>query len=287
MALNMEAIGKKIGPLMKDYTWKDAVLYALGVGAGFNELNYTYEKKLKVIPTFSIAMISDFFREITGACNINVAGILHRDQDLVLHNPIPPSGTMTTEGEIKDYYDKGAKGTLIAVESETFHSNGKKLFTSNITLLSRLDGGFCGKSTSHKILEFPSREPDFIVDALPLPDQPLIYRLSGDIFELHVDAEFAKSAGFEKPIMHGLCTYGFACRALMACLTPGKPETVRRLACRFAQSLYPGEPIKTRIWKTKEGKALWQTVNANTGDIIIGRGIFEYGEIQKEETRFD
>lgn len=287
MALNMEAIGKKIGPLTKNYTWKDAVLYALGVGAGFSELEYTYEKKLKVIPAFSIAMIFDFFWEITAACNINVAGILHGEQDIILHNPIPPSGTMTTEGRIKDYYDKGAKGALIVVESETFHNNGKKLFTSIITLFSRLDGGFGGKSAPHQILEFPSREPDFVVDALPLPDQPLIYRLSGDIFELHVDAKFAKMAGFEKPIMHGLCTYGFACRALMASLTPGEPEKVRRLACRFAQPLYPGEPIKTLIWKTKEGKALWRTVNANTGDIIIDRGIFEYGEIPKKEVRFD
>jgi NAD(P)-dependent dehydrogenase (short-subunit alcohol dehydrogenase family)/putative sterol carrier protein/acyl dehydratase len=287
MALNMEAIGKKIGPLTKDYTWKDTVLYALGVGAGFNELDYTYEKKLKVIPSFAIAMIFDFFWEITAACNVNVAGILHGEQELILHNPIPPSGTMTTEGKIKDYYDKGAKGALIVVESETFHSNGKKLFTSIITLFSRLDGGFGGKSSPQQIVEFPSRNPDFVVDALPLPDQPLIYRLSGDIFELHVDAEFAKMSGFEKPIMHGLCTYGFACRALMACLTPGKPDKVRRLACRFAQPLYPGEPITTRIWKTEEGKALWQTVNANTGDIVIDRGIFEYGEIQKGEIRFD
>jgi acyl dehydratase len=287
MALNMEAVGKKIGPLMKDYTWKDAVLYALGVGAGFHELDYTYEKKLKVIPTFSIAMIFDLFREVTAVCNVNVAGILHSEQDLVLHNPIPPSGAMTTEGKITNYYDKGTKGALIVVESETFHKNGNKLFNSIITLFSRLDGGFGGKSAPPQILEFPSQEPDFVVNALPTPDQPLIYRLSGDIFELHVDAEFAKMSGFEKPIMHGLCTYGFACRALMISLTPGEPEKVRRFACRFAQPLYPGEPIETRIWKIEEGKALWQTVNADTGDIVINRGIFEYGEIPKEEIRFD
>ena len=278
MALNMKAIGKKVGPLTKAYNWKDVVLYALGVGAGFNELNYTYEKKLKVIPTFSIAMIFDLFRKVTAACNINVAGVLHGEQDLIFHNPIPPSGTMTTEGNIANYYDKGKKGALIVVESETFHGNGKKLFNSTITLFSRLDGGFGGKSAPHQILEFPDRKPDFIVEAKPSPDQPLIYRLSGDTFELHVDPEFAKMAGFGKPIMHGLCTYGFACRALLASLTPGEPERVRRLACRFVQPLYPGEPIKTLIWKTKDGEALWQTVNANTGDIVIDRGVFEYNK---------
>jgi NAD(P)-dependent dehydrogenase (short-subunit alcohol dehydrogenase family)/acyl dehydratase/putative sterol carrier protein len=287
MALNMDAIGKKIGPLTKAYTWKDVVLYALGVGAGFNEPNYTYEKKLKVIPTFSIAIIFDIFREVTAVCNINIAGVLHGEQDIIFHNPIPPSGTMTTVGKIANYYDKGKKGALVVVESETVHGNGKKLFTSIITLFSRLDGGFGGKSAPHQIFAFPERGPDFTVEAKPSPDQPLIYRLSGDTFELHVDTEFAKMAGFEKPIMHGLCTYGFACRALVASLTPGEPEKVRRLACRFVQPLYPGEPIKTLIWKTRDGEALWQTVNAKTGDIIIDRGIFEYGEILKNEIRFD
>jgi acyl dehydratase/putative sterol carrier protein len=282
MALNMDAIGKKLGPLTKTYTWKDVVLYALGVGAGFNEPNYTYEKKLKVIPTFSVAIIFDLFRVVTTACNINVAGVLHGEQDLIFHNPIPPSGTMTTEGKITNYYDKGTKGALVVVESETFHGSGKKLFTSIITLFSRLDGGFGGKSALHKTIVMPEREPDFIVEAKPSPDQPLIYRLSGDTFELHVDTEFAKIAGFEKPIMHGLCTYGFACRALVASLTPGEPEMVRRLACRFAHPLYPGEPIKTLIWKTRDGEALWQTVNAKTGDIVIDRGVFEYNRSVRE-----
>ncbi len=287
MALNIDAIGKRIGPLTKDYTWKDAVLYALGVGAGFNEINYTYEKKLKVIPTFSISMIFDFLRAATAAGNINVAGVLHGEQDLIFHSPIPPSGTMTTEGRITHFYDKGTKGALIVFESDTFHGSGKKLFTSIVTLFSRLDGGFGGKNAPKQTLEFPQREPDIIVEEQPLPDQPLLYRLSGDTFQLHVDAEFAKKAGFEKPIMHGLCTYGFACRALMASFTPGEPEKVRRLACRFVQPLYPGEPIKTLIWKTGDGEALWQTVNAKTGDIVIDRGVFEYGEIPKDEIRFD
>ena len=287
MALNMDAIGKMIGPFTKDYTWKDVVLYALGVGAGFNELDYTYEKKLKVIPTFSVSMIFDFFLKMSAACNVNVAGVLHGEQDIVFHNPIPPSGVMTTEGKITHYYDKGAKGALIVAESETFHGEGKKLFTSTTTLFSRLDGGFGGTEAPPHTLRFPDREPDFVVEALPLPDQPLIYRLSGDIFQLHVDPEFAKMAGFEKPIMHGLCTYGYACRALMASLIPGEPEKVRRLACRFASALYPGEPIKTLIWKMKNGKALWRTVHANTGDTIIDRGIFEYGELPMEEIRFD
>ena len=279
MPLNVDAISKKIGPLTKDYTWKDVILYALGIGAGFHELDYTYEKRLKVIPTFSIAMIFDFFREVAAASNINIAGVLHVGQDIIFHNPMPTSGTLTTEGMITNYYDKGTKGALVLAQSETSHSTGEKLFTSIITLFGRLDGGFGGKNAPHETLDFPDREPDFIAVATPSPDQPLLYRLSGDTFRLHVDAEFARMVGFERPIMHGLCTYGFACRALMTSLTPGNPGKVRRLACRFLQALYPGEPIKTLVWKTKEGMAVWRTINANTGDVVIDRGVFEYGEI--------
>ncbi|MBM4312800.1 MAG: SDR family NAD(P)-dependent oxidoreductase [Deltaproteobacteria bacterium] len=287
MALNMDAIGKKIGPIRKDYSWKDVVLYALGVGAGFEEPDYTYEKNLKVIPSFSIASIFDFLAHVGVASNMNLAGILHGEQDLIFHNPIPTSGTLTTEGKITHYYDKGAKGALVLGEGETFHSNGKKLFTNIVTIFARLDGNFGGPEAPPNIVEFPERTPDFSVDASPSPDQPLIYRLSGDIFQLHVDVEFARMVGFEKPIMHGLCTHGFACRALMASLTPGRPELVRRLACRFSRPLYPGDPIRTLIWKVAEGKALWRTINTRSGETVIDNGVFEYGEIPKDEIRFD
>jgi NAD(P)-dependent dehydrogenase (short-subunit alcohol dehydrogenase family)/acyl dehydratase/putative sterol carrier protein len=287
MALNMDAIGKKIGPIKKEYNWKDVILYALGVGAGVDELDYTYEKNLKVIPSFSIASIFGFLGEIGVASNMNLAGILHGEQELIFHNPIPTSGTLTTEGKITHYYDKGPKGALVVGESETFHSNGQRLFTNIVTVFARLDGGFGGENAPPNVVEFPEREPDFSVDAAPSPNQPLVYRLSGDIFQLHVDPEFAKMVGFEKPIMHGLCTHGFACRALMASLTPGKPELVRRLACRFSKTLYPGDPIRTLIWKVSEGKALWRTINTRTGDTVIDNGVFEYGEIPKDEIRFD
>jgi len=287
MALNMDAIGKKIGPLKKDYDWKDVILYAIGVGAGADELDYTYEKNLKVIPSFSIAAIFDFLGQIGAASNMNLAGILHGEQELIFHNQIPTSGTLTTEGKITHYYDKGKKGALVVAESDTFHSNGKRLFTNVLTIFARLDGGFGGPDAPPNVVAFPERAPDFAVDASPSPDQPLLYRLSGDIFQLHVDPEFARMAGFEKPIMHGLCTHGFACRALMASLTPGQPELVRRLACRFSRPLYSGDPIRTLIWKVADGKAVWRTINTRNGETVIDNGVFEYGEIPKDEIRFD
>ena len=287
MALDMDAVGKKIGPYKKDYDWRDVILYAMGVGAGFDELDYTYEKNLKVIPSFSIAAIFNFLGAVGVASNMNLAGLLHGEQDLIFHNPFPVSGTLSTEGMITHYYDKGPKGALVVAESDTWHSNGKKLFTNIITLFARLDGGFGGEDAPRSAVEFPEREADFTVDAAPSVNQPLLYRLSGDVFPLHADPEFARRVGFEKPIMHGLCTHGFACRALMGVLTPGRPELVRRFACRFSTPLYPGDPLKTLIWKTGEGRALWRTVNARTGETVIDNGIFEYGEIARDEIRFD
>ena len=288
MALNLDAIGKKIGPFTKDYTWKDAVLYALGVGAGFSDLDYCYEKNLKVIPSFGITTMYDFMPELAATSNVNLAGVLHGEQELIFHNPIPPEGTLTTEGTITHCYDKGQeKGALVVAEFDTFHSNGEKLFTSIVTVFSRLDGGFGGENAPAKEVEFPEREPDFEVDGTPTEDQPLIYRLSGDVFQLHVDQDFAEMAGFEKPIMHGLCTHGYACRALIDRFVPGEPEKVRRLDCRFKRPLYPGMPIKTVIWQTGEGQALWKVINVETNEVVIDNGVFEYGDIPEVKIRFD
>ena len=288
MALDMEALGKPIGPISKDYTWKDVVLYALGVGAGTSELEYCYEKHLKVLPSFSIAAVFDFLAHVGGASNINLAGVLHGEQRLIFHQPIPTEGQLTTTGKITHYYDKGAaKGALVVAESDTFHSDGHRLFTSFATIFSRLDGGFGGENAPKDFVVFPDRAPDFIVDAHPSENQPLIYRLSGDIFDLHVDPEFAKMAGFEKPIMHGLCTHGYACRALIQSLVPGEPEKMRRMDCRFSKALYPGVPIQTLIWKTEDGKAVWRTVNVQTGDVVMDNGVCEYGDIPEEKIRFD
>ena len=275
MALNMKAVGENIGPLTKDYEWKDIVLYALGVGAGFDDLEYAYEKNLKVIPTFSIAAIFDFLKEAAIASNVNLSGVLHGEQDLIFHKPIPTSGTLKTEGRISHYYDKGDKGALIVAESDTHHSSGEKLFTSIITLFGRLDGGFGGEEAPRNDLLIPERVPDFVVKDRPSVNQPLIYRLTGDLFPLHSDPDFAKMVGFERPIMHGLCTHGYACRALIKSLAPHEPERVRRMACRFTKALYPGEPIRTAIWKIEDEKALWQTINENTGDVVIDKGLFE------------
>jgi len=277
MALNLDAIGKKIGPVTRDYNWKDLVLYALGVGAGFDELEYCYEHQLKVIPSFSIAGVFEFLAEVGMRSNADLSGVLHGEQDIIFHNPIPTDGTLTTEGAITHMYDKGpGKGALVVAEADTYHSNGNKLFTNIFTIFCRKDGGFGGDPGSADTFELPDRSPDFEELACSTRDQPLLYRLSGDIFQLHVDPEFARASGFEKPIMHGLCTHGFACRAVIKHLFPGEPERMTRFHVRFSRTLYPGVAIKTRIWKIKEGKAFFRTLNAESGEVVIDQGIVEW-----------
>jgi NAD(P)-dependent dehydrogenase (short-subunit alcohol dehydrogenase family)/acyl dehydratase/putative sterol carrier protein len=286
MALNLDAIGKKIGPLTKEYTWKDVVLYALGVGAGFDELEYCYEQNLKVIPSFSIASVFEFLQQVGVDSNADLSGILHGGQDIIFHSPIPTEGKLTTEGAITHMYDKGADtGALVVAEAETFHSNGQKLFTNIFTIFSRKDGGFGGDPGPNEKLEFPDRPPDFEEQANPSPDQPLLYRLSGDMFMLHADPEFAKASGFEKPIMHGLCTHGYACRALVKHLFPGEPERMSRLQVRFSRTLYPGESVTTQIWKMEEGRGLFRTLNAQKGDVVIDQGIVEWLSAEEMERR--
>ncbi len=277
MTLNLDAVGKAIGPITKTYDWRDIVLYALGVGAGFDDLAYCYETRLKVIPSFSIGAVFDFLAQVGLNSGADLTGILHGEQDIIFHNPIPTEGTLTTEGMITHIYDKGKDtGALVVAEADTFHSNGKKLFTNIFTLFCRRDGGFGGPDALQESVEFPDRAPDLEEESVPSLDQPLLYRLSGDIFALHVDPEFAKATGFEKPIMHGLCTHGFACRAVINHLFPDEPERMTRFRNRFSKTLYPGIPIKTQIWKIKEGYALFRTINSLTAEVIIDRGVVEW-----------
>jgi NAD(P)-dependent dehydrogenase (short-subunit alcohol dehydrogenase family)/acyl dehydratase len=287
MTLSLDAIGKKIGPVSSAYDWKDIVLYALGVGAGSDELAYVYESKLKVIPSFAVTIIYDFFQELVANAGVNLAGILHGEHELIFHNPIPPEGgELSSEGRITHMYDKGAdRGALVIGQIDTYHADGHKLFTNIATLFARLDGGFGGEAGPRERFEFPDREPDFEELAHPSADQPLVYRLSGDTFALHVDPDFAKMSGFERPIMHGLCTHGYACRAVIKHLFPGEPERMTRFRNRFSKALYPGVPIKTQIWQVEPGKALFKTVNAETGEVVLDRGIVEWMSREEMDRR--
>jgi len=288
MTIRPDMVGRTIEPLYKTYSWKDVVLYALGVGAGYADLDYCYEKDLKVLPSFAITFLYALMRRSLAETRADPTGILHGEQELCFHDVLPAEGTLTTKGRIARLYDKGEnKGALLVVESDTFQNNGKKLFSARTTLFSRLDGGFGGDPPPTGAITMPDRKPDFSIDARPPENQPLLYRLSGDDYPLHADPAFARAAGFDSPIMHGLCTFGYACRAMMERLVPGKPQNVRRIACRFSKPLYPGCPLQTCIWKTEPGRALWRVINTDSGEVVIDNGMFEYGEPPRRDIRFD
>jgi len=231
--------------------------------------------------------VYDFFQEFVVNAGVNLAGILHGEHELIFYNPIPPEGgELSSEGQITHMYDKGAgRGALVIGQIDTYHADGRKLFTNVATLFARLDGGFGGEPGPRESFDFPDREPDFEEVAHPSADQPLVYRLSGDTFALHVDPDFAKMSGFEGPIMHGLCTHGYACWAVIKHLFPGEPERMTRFRNRFSKPLYPGVPIKTQIWKVDSGKALFKTVNAETGEVVLDRGIVEWMSREEMDRR--
>ncbi|MGD8398648.1 MAG: MaoC family dehydratase N-terminal domain-containing protein, partial [Anaerolineae bacterium] len=181
MALNLDAIGKSLGPVTRKYSWRDLVLYALGVGAGYDELEFVYEEQLKVIPSFAILSIYDFFTDFMTTSGVNMMGIVHGEHEMILHSPIPPEGgILTSEGRITAMYDKGpGKGALVIGEVDTYYEDGQKLYTNVATLFSRLDGGFGGEPGPSETFDLPNRPPDFEEVMAPAANQPLIYRLSG------------------------------------------------------------------------------------------------------------
>jgi acyl dehydratase len=225
------------------------------VGAGVpatdpGELEYTYEKNLKVLPSFAVIPA---FGSMGGIGNIpglqfNFAMLLHGEQEIILHKPLPPQQKLTTSAHIPEIYDKG-KAALVILESTSRDESGDPLFTNRFSLFIRGEGGFGGDSGPKAGNAAPERAPDGTVESKTLPQQALIYRLSGDKNPLHADPEFAKMAGFDRPIIHGLCSYGVVCKAIVDEVLGGDVTQVARYQARFAGVGFPGETYRTSWWK--------------------------------------
>ncbi len=250
-----KALGTVISDGPGSWSRDDVILYHLGVGAGVpppdpNELEYTYEKNLKVLPSFGVIPI---FGALGGLGQVpglqfNFAMLLHGEQDLEIHQPIPPEATITNKSRVAEIWDKG-KAALVVLEVETRDEAGDKLFTNRFSLFLRGEGGFGGESGPKAGNIPPEREPDGVIESPTLVQQALIYRLSGDKNPLHADPEFAKMGGFDKPILHGLCSYGIVCKAVVDSVCGGDPTKVARYQARFAGVVFPGETIVTSLWQ--------------------------------------
>ncbi|MCL6645699.1 MAG: 3-alpha,7-alpha,12-alpha-trihydroxy-5-beta-cholest-24-enoyl-CoA hydratase [Dehalococcoidia bacterium] len=232
------------------------ILYHLGIGAGDpptdpNELVYTYERNLKVLPSFGVIPA---FGSLGGVGQVpglqfNPALLLHGEQDLEIRKPIPVEGEVETNGKVAGIYDKG-KAALVVLETETkLKGEAEPLFVNRFSLFLRGEGGFGGESGPPAGNEAPNRAPDGTVESKTLPQQALLYRLSGDKNPLHADPEFAKMGGFDRPILHGLCSFGVVCKAVVDHALAGDTGKVARYQARFAGVVFPGETIVTSFWR--------------------------------------
>ncbi|KOV68089.1 3-alpha,7-alpha,12-alpha-trihydroxy-5-beta-cholest-24-enoyl-CoA hydratase [Streptomyces sp. AS58] len=248
-------------PRSGQITWtpKDVLLYHLGIGAGApatdpDELRYTLETNLHVLPSFATVagagapgVISSL--SIPGV-EVELSRVLHGGQSLEIHRPLPVQGTATATGRIAAVYDKG-KAAVLVMRTEVADADGP-LWTNDSQIFLRGEGGWGGDRGPSARLEPPAGGPDRTVERRLRDDQALLYRLSGDWNPLHADPEFAEVAGYERPILHGLCTYGTTLKAVVDTLLGGDVTRVRSYTTRFAGVVYPGETLRIRMWR-REG----------------------------------
>jgi acyl dehydratase len=269
-----KALGYEFEPATGSWSADDVILYHLGVGAGdpatdANELEYTYEKDLKVLPSFGVTPVFGAIGGIasTPGLDFNLAMLLHGEQDITIHRPLPAQAEIESRGRVAELWDKG-KACLAVIELDTAEKGGEKLFTNRFSLFLRGEGGFGGESGPKAGNAAPDRAPDGTCERTLLPQQALIYRLSGDKNPLHADPEFAKMAGFDKPIIHGLCSYGIVCKAVVDEALGGDVTKVARYQARFAGVGFPGETY-TISWWNEGDKILLSAASKDRGAPVI------------------
>ena len=235
----------------QSYAERDAILYALGVGLGADpldpaDLDYLLETQLKVLPTYSVTLASPGMWIRDPAFGVDFTRLVHARQDAVFHAPLPPAGSVRATPRVASLHDRGAgRGAVLVIERDIIGDDDRLHASVSQTLLLRGDGGYGGEPPPATARRTPDRDPDHWVEVAISPRAALIYRLSGDYNPLHADPSFAKAAGFERPILHGLATYGIAGRALMG----ASGKSLSRLACRFAGVVMPGDVIEFSLWE--------------------------------------
>lgn len=272
-----KAVGAELEGETFSWSEEDVILYNLGVGAGNpptspDELKYAYEADLRAVPAYGTIPPFGMMMSLgsVDGLDIELARILHGDQTLTVHSPIPTSGTVHQSGRVVDVYDKG-KGALVVFEVvSTLEKTGEPLFTNRTGIYVRGEGGFGGDSGPAAANQTPDRDPDHVVESPTLPQQALLYRMSsGDKNPLHAAPEFAAFAGFERPILHGLCTYGFVCRAVVETALGGEPERMETFTARFTGHVFPGETLVTRVWE-EDGRHIVTTETEERGTTVLG-----------------
>ena len=245
-------ISYRTGWTSVSYDVRDVILYALGVGYGREDLDFVLERRgPKVLPTLATTLVKSISRDL----GLDMTGVVHAAQCLDVLAPLPAEADIVWQAAVTDVIDKGQeKGAIVVFDTTARQAeNGPDLFVLRNTLMARRDGGCGGPGVaSSKRQPVPSRDADIRHVIQTHADQALLYRLNGDMNPLHVDPEVAENAGFPKPILHGLCTYGIACRAIVERVCANDPTRIRRFEGRFTAPVYPGESITTEIWEGED-----------------------------------
>ncbi len=263
------------------YTTRDTILYALGIGMGGDpldrgELRFVYEKDLQTVPVMASVLASPgFWMRDHKELGIDAVKLVHGEQSVVLHAPLPPAGTVIGRTRVTRVVDKGeGKGAIIQTEKQLIDAATDRLLaTVEQTVFCRGDGGFSkagggGDEAGPALAATPETEPDRVIDLATRADAALLYRLSGDLNPLHADPDVAAKARFPKPILHGLATYGVACRALLAEFCGNDPARFKAMRTRMSSPVFPGETIRIECWRQPGGVAFRARVPARDVTVL-------------------
>lgn len=276
MPIRHDVVGAEGAPVQHSWTSKDALLYAVGVGAGIDELAFTTENShdvtQRVLPTMAAVIGGGVASAISAVGPFDFAMLVHGEQSFIQHRELPVEGSLTATGRITGIHDKGS-GAVIAVEGQCIDdATGELLLTVGSAVFIRGEGGWGGdRGPSGDRNAPPDRAPDRSVTYQTRPDQALTYRLSGDRNPLHSDPWFAQLAGFDRPILHGLCTYGFTGRALLHTMCDSDPARFRSMEGRFASPVFPGEALTIDMWNVGDGECVFVT-RGGDGRIVLAGG---------------
>lgn len=267
-----------VGPVEESYDAARTILYALGVGARpeGNGLRYVYEKDLRAIPTFAVMLAGEGFWLQDPRTGVDWSKILHGAQTLEIHSPLPPTGRLVGHMKVDALVDRGVERGAVIHYSRTLHDAETQtlIATVGLTVHMRGDGGFGSSSGELPVAHpMPEGEPDATITLDTRTEQAAIYRLSGDMNPLHIDPEFAAKVGFERPILHGLCSYGIAARGAIDLLCDGDPDRLRRFDVRFTAPVHSGDTLAIDVWRQGEGQAAFRVRVPERNSVVLNNGL--------------